>query len=104
MLPNAVDGRVGHRMQAVGDQDADIAGPGLARLLAAFDHQFAGGGAFRHARDDQGIRADDHGRADVADGDARPVRLRKALPANLQLAAGDGGGGRHLRDLGPGVG
>ena len=44
------------------------------------------------------------GRADFADGDAGPVRLGEALAANLQFAAGDGRGGRDLRDMRPGVG
>ncbi len=94
-----IDRRVGDRVQVLGDQHADVAGPGFAGLLAVLDHQFAGGGAFRHARDDEGIRADDHRRADFADRDARPVRLREALAANLQLAAGDGGGRSDLCDL-----
>ena len=61
---------------------------------------FAGGGAFRHARDDERIRADDDRRAHLPDGDARPVRLGKALAADLQLAAGDGGGRRDLEMCG----
>ena len=34
-IADGIDGRVGHRMQAVGDLHADVAGPGVARLLAA---------------------------------------------------------------------
>ena len=67
-IAEGIDGRVGHRMQAIGDQHADIAGPGLARSAAAFDHQFARGGAFRNPRDDERIRADDDRRAHFADG------------------------------------
>ena len=34
-IAEGVDRRIGHRVQVVGDQDADVAGPGFARLLAA---------------------------------------------------------------------
>ena len=85
-------------MQAVGHQHADVAGPGLAGLRAAFDHQFAGGGAFGNAGDDEGIGADDDRRADLADGHLGPFFLRKALPADLQFAAGNGRGRSDLRD------
>ena len=86
-------------MQAVGDRNADIAGPRLAGLVAAFDDQLAGRGAFRHLGDHERIRPTIDGRADVADRDARPVRLGEAFAANLQLAAGDRRGRRDLGDL-----
>jgi hypothetical protein len=91
-------------VQVVGDGDADIAGPGFARLLAALDHQLTGGGAFRYAGDDERVRADDQGRSHVADHDARTVRLRKSLAADLELAAGDGGVRGYLRNLRPASG
>ena len=34
-IAERIDGGVGHRMQAVGHQHADVAGPGFARLLSA---------------------------------------------------------------------
>ena len=66
-VAEGVDGGIGDGMQAFGDEHADVAGPGFAGLVAALDHQFAGGGAFRNAGDDERIRADDDGRADFAD-------------------------------------
>ena len=71
--------------------------------VAALDHQFAGGGAFRNAGDDERIGADDDRRADFPDGHLGPFFLRKALPPNLQLAAGDGRGRSDLGDVRLGV-
>ena len=98
-----VDGRVGDGMQALGDLNADVAGPGLARLLAVLNHQLALGNALRNAHDHEGIRADDDGRGHFTDGDPRPVGLGKSLPLDLKFPAGDGRDGRNLRDLWPPV-
>ena len=103
-IAEGIHGRVGHRVQTVGDGEADIAGPRFARLVAAGYHQFSGGGAFRHAGDNQRIRADHHWRGYVADGHARPVGFRKAFSLNDQLAAHDGGCRLHLGDLRTAVG
>ena len=90
---------VGHRVQAVGDLHADIAGPRFARLLAAFHYQIARHGAVRHAGNQERIRADHNGRTHFADGDAGPLHLGEAFASNLKLAAGDGGRGRDFGDL-----
>src|ERR1035438_10925726 len=58
-IAERIDVGGGHGMQAVGYQDADVAGPGLAGPGAAADDQFAGGSALRHAGDDRRIGADD---------------------------------------------
>ncbi len=102
-IAEGIDRGVGDGMQAIGQQHADVARPGFAGLRAAFDHQFAGGGAFRHARDDEGIRADDHRRADFPDRHLRPIRPGKPLPPNLQLTAGDSGGRGDRGDAGLGI-
>ena len=83
-------------MQAVGHQHTDIAGPGLARQLAASDHKFARGSALRNAGNDKGIGTDDDRRAHFPDGHFGPFFLRKTLSSNLQLAAGNGGGRSDL--------
>ena len=98
-VAEGVDRGVGDRVQVLGDQHADIAGPGFAGLPGAFDHQVARRSALGNARDDEGIRADHDGRADFADGDVGPLRPGEAFSANLQFAAGDGGGRRDLRDV-----
>ena len=103
-IAERIDGRIGDGVEVLGDQNADIAGPGIAGLLAALDHQPSGRGALGDAGNHERIRADDHGRADFTDGDAGPVRFREALSSNLQLAAGDGGGRCDPGNLGPGVG
>ena len=78
-IAERIDCRIGDGMQAVGHQHADVAGPGFAGLRAAFDHQFAGGGAFRNARDDEGIGTDDDRRADFADGHLGADRPGRSL-------------------------
>ena len=83
-------------MQAVGYQHADIAGPGLAGQRTASDHEFSRRSALRNAGNDKGIGADDDRRAHFPDGHLGPFFLRKALPSNLQLAAGNGGGWSHV--------
>src|ERR1035437_6882178 len=93
-----IDGGVGHGMQAVGPQHTDVAGPGLAGPGAAFDDEFAGGGALRNTGNDKRIGADDDGCAHFPDGYLGPFVLREALPPNLQLAAGNGRGRSDLGD------
>ena len=90
---------VSNRVEAVRQRDSDVAGVGVAGKIAAFHHQFSGGGAFRNAHDDHGVRPDHDRRGHVADGDARPVCAGKALAADLQLPAGDRGARGHLGDL-----
>src|ERR1019366_3027757 len=97
-IAERIDGGVGHGMQAVGYQDADVAGPGLAGPGAAADDQFAGGSALRHAGDDKRIGADDDRCAHFPDGHLGPFFLGKALSPNLQLAAGNGRGRSDLGD------
>src|SRR5262249_6707401 len=48
-IAERIYGRIGHRMQAVGHKHSDVASPGIAGQFAAFDHQFPGSRAFRHA-------------------------------------------------------
>src|ERR1035441_5726945 len=40
-IAEGIDGRVGDRVEAFGDQNADVAGPGLTGMGAVFDHQAA---------------------------------------------------------------
>jgi hypothetical protein len=99
-VAEGVHRRVGDRVQVLGNQHADIAGPRLAGLAGAADHQIARGSPIGNARDDEGIRADHQGRADFADGNEGPLRPGEALAANLQFAAGDGCRRGDLRDVG----
>jgi len=95
-ITEGIDRGVGHGVQAVGYQHADIAGPRLAGQRAASDHEFARGSALRDAGDDKGIGADDDRGSHFPDGHPGPFFLRKALPSNLQLAAGNGSGWSHV--------
>ena len=90
-------------MEAVGDEHADVAGPGVAGLCAATDDELAGGGALRNTGDDERIGADDDRRADIADGHPGAFFLREALASDLQFAARNRRGRSDLGDERPGI-
>src|ERR1017187_5564744 len=103
-IAEGIDGRVGDRVEAFGDQDTDIAGPGFTGMRAVFDHEAAGEGAFGHSGDDEGIGTDDDGGSHIADRDARAAGLGKPLAADLQFATRDGRSRADLSDQGTGFG
>ena len=76
-------------MQAVGDLDADVAGPGLAacrRFPITSSPREAPSGTRAMTKESEPMTS---GAAHVADGDARPVRPGEAFAANLKFAARD---------------
>ena len=64
-------------MQILCDGDSDIAGPGLAGMLAAFDYQFAGRGSFRNSSDHERVGTDNDWGGHVSNENPWPVGLRE---------------------------